>query len=74
MAWQEWEQLKAQAADAHSARMQLNQYPADQGGDGTQGDLVVGHEDLEAVGRAAHDLFDHFSCPRTASGLSSAMP
>lgn len=37
MAWEEWDQLKAKAADRHSTRMQLNQYPADQGGGGTQG-------------------------------------
>ena len=61
MAWEEWDQLKAQAADRHSTRMQLNQYPADQGGGSTQGDLVVGHKDLEQVGQAAHDLFDHFT-------------
>jgi hypothetical protein len=69
MAWEEWEQLKAQAADRHSARMQLNQYPADQAGNGTQGDLVVGHQDLVAVGKAAHDLFDHFT---TYSGHARA--
>ncbi|GGY72233.1 hypothetical protein GCM10010300_14420 [Streptomyces olivaceoviridis] len=61
MAWEEWDQLKAQAADRHSTRMQLNQYPADQGGGGTRGDLVVGHRDLEEVGKAAHELFDHFT-------------
>lgn len=60
MAWEEWEQLKAAAAERHGMRMQLNQYPGDQGGDGTQGDLVVGHKDLEAVGKAAHDLFVDF--------------
>ncbi len=32
MAWDEWEQLKADAAGQHSAQMQLNQAPADQGG------------------------------------------
>ncbi|MFI1372994.1 hypothetical protein ACH4UY_13380 [Streptomyces longwoodensis] len=61
MAWEEWEQLKAEAAQRGSARMQLNQYPADQGGDGTQGDLVAGHADLESVGKAAHDLFEDFT-------------
>ncbi|WP_030419608.1 hypothetical protein [Streptomyces sp. NRRL F-5065] len=61
MAWDEWEELKARAADRQPTRMRLNQYPADQGGDGTQGDLVVGHKDLEAVGKAAHDLFDDFT-------------
>ncbi|MBL1107259.1 hypothetical protein JK361_22080 [Streptomyces sp. 5-8] len=62
MAWQEWEQLKAQAADRQSPQMRLNQL-ADQGGGGgsPQGDLVVGHKDLEAVGTAAHDLFNDFT-------------
>ncbi|MFF8322459.1 hypothetical protein ACF06V_35575 [Streptomyces bobili] len=61
MAWDEWEQLKSKAAESHSTQMQLNQYPVDQGGDGTQGDLVAGHQDLEAVGKAAHDLFESFT-------------
>ncbi len=69
MGWEEWDQLKAKAADRHSTRMQLNQYPADQGGGGTQGDLVVGHKDLEEVGKAAHELFDHFT---TYSGHARA--
>ncbi|MGW1587086.1 hypothetical protein [Streptomyces sp. NPDC002386] len=70
MAWEEWEQLKAQAADRHSTRMQLNQYPADRGGGGsTAGDLVAEHKDLEAVGKAAHDLFDDFT---TYSGHARA--
>ncbi|MFH9572160.1 hypothetical protein [Streptomyces sp. NPDC017230] len=60
MAWEEWEQLKQAAVERDSTRMQLNQYPGDQGGDGTQGDLVVGNQDLEAVGKAAHGLFDDF--------------
>ncbi|MER6102224.1 hypothetical protein ABT115_07770 [Streptomyces sp. NPDC001832] len=37
MAWDEWEQLKADAA-TRSAQMQLNQYPADSGG-GVSADL-----------------------------------
>ncbi|MET7288598.1 hypothetical protein [Streptomyces sp. NPDC005573] len=61
MAWQEWEQLKAEAADRHPTRMQLNHRPADEGGTATRGDLVVRHKDLEAVGKAAHDLFDDFT-------------
>ncbi|MBQ0828646.1 hypothetical protein [Streptomyces tagetis] len=32
MAWEEWEQLKAAAAERQSAHTQLNQLPADQGG------------------------------------------
>ncbi|MFF0834376.1 MULTISPECIES: hypothetical protein [unclassified Streptomyces] len=61
MAWEEWEQLKARAADRHSARLQLNHHAVDQGGGGTRGDLVAEHKDLEAVGKAAHDLFNDFT-------------
>ncbi len=32
MAWEEWEQSKAAAAQQQTAQMQLNQLPADQGG------------------------------------------
>ncbi|MCD7440422.1 hypothetical protein K4B79_19620 [Streptomyces lincolnensis] len=60
MAWEEWDELKASAAERHSTQMQLNQLPADQGGNATQGDLTADHADLEAVGKAAHDLFDDF--------------
>lgn len=58
MAWDEWEQLKAQAAQNGSARMQLNQYPADGGGGGGGGeyDLVVNRDDLGAIGNDAYDL------------------
>ncbi|MEV5309984.1 hypothetical protein [Streptomyces sp. NPDC052610] len=59
MAWEEWEQLKASATENRPTRMQLNQYPADQGS--TQGDLKVGNQDLEAVGKAARDLFNDFT-------------
>ncbi|MFF8593713.1 hypothetical protein ACF061_20150 [Streptomyces sp. NPDC015220] len=31
MAWDEWEQLKQDAADRHTTHMQLNQYPAGDG-------------------------------------------
>jgi hypothetical protein len=34
MAWDEWEQLKAQAAERHSVRTRINGYPADDGGGG----------------------------------------
>ncbi|MFB8244867.1 hypothetical protein ACFC5X_07405 [Streptomyces sp. NPDC055952] len=37
MAWDEWEQLKAAAAERHTTQMQLNQLPADQGGTGSAG-------------------------------------
>lgn len=32
MAWEEWEQLKAEVAERHAAQMQLNQVPLDPGG------------------------------------------
>lgn len=65
MAWEEWEQLKAGAAERHPIGMQLNHVPNDPGESSTQGDLVAGHQDLEAVGKAAHDLFQDFT---TCSG------
>ncbi|WBO63478.1 hypothetical protein [Streptomyces camelliae] len=64
MAWDEWEQLKAQAAAGQSAHMQLNHV---EGGGGTYGpyvvpsktgDLKVGHDDLVKIGSAAHHLYD----------------
>lgn len=51
MAWDEWEQLKTQAADQQSAHMQLNQVPAD--GSSGNPDLVVQQDDLGAVGHEA---------------------
>ncbi|WP_055721629.1 hypothetical protein [Streptomyces niveiscabiei] len=40
MAWDEWEQLKAAAAERQSPRMQLNSYPADQGSVGPSGGVA----------------------------------
>jgi hypothetical protein len=57
MAWDEWEQMKAQAAERQSTRMRLNQLPAD-GGGGGGGDLVVHQDDLGAVGHDAFLLYD----------------
>lgn len=37
MAWDEWEQLKADAAGRYSTQMHLNQAPADQGNSGDGG-------------------------------------
>ncbi|MFD7533118.1 MULTISPECIES: hypothetical protein [unclassified Streptomyces] len=37
MAWDEWEHLKSDAVARGSAQMQLNQYPADQGGGPAKG-------------------------------------
>ncbi|MFE5023530.1 hypothetical protein ACFRAO_09495 [Streptomyces sp. NPDC056656] len=62
MAWDEWEQLKAQAAEKHSAKMQLNQLAPEPGGGGgnTQGDLQVSQKELAAVGDAAYKLHQDF--------------
>ncbi|HZF90650.1 hypothetical protein [Streptomyces sp.] len=56
MAWGEWEQLKAQAADNRSTHMQLNEAPAQGPGPGGGPDLVVQQDDLGAVGHAAFVL------------------
>lgn len=54
MAWEEWEQLKAEAARRQSTAMQLNHVaPIDGGGGGGAADLVVHQDDLGAVGHEA---------------------
>jgi hypothetical protein len=64
MAWDEWEQLKSEAAQKQSAHMQLNQLAPSGGGGGggksAWGDLTVSQKDLAAIGSAAQDLFDDF--------------
>lgn len=54
MAWDEWEQLKAQAADRQPTHMRLNQATAQGPGPGGKPDLVARQDDLGAVG---HDAF-----------------
>ncbi|MGA5041474.1 hypothetical protein ACPCA8_31110 [Streptomyces capoamus] len=81
MAWDEWEHLKAKAAQDRSAHMRLNHVPPDDGrGESTRGDLTVHHEDLAAIGSAAHELFQDFgrfsdharmSSLKAAGGLKS---
>jgi len=51
MAWDEWEQLKSQAA------MQLNQVPDEGGGAAPGGDLKVSQKDLAAVGGTVPSSF-----------------
>lgn len=53
VAWEEWERLKAEAAERGAARMQLNQVGP--GGTGKE-DLVVHQDDLGAVGHEAFIL------------------
>ncbi|MER6104413.1 hypothetical protein ABT115_19320 [Streptomyces sp. NPDC001832] len=55
MAWAEWEQLKADAANKSGAQMQLNK-AAPTGGGGGQGDLKVDQTDLSAVRDEASKL------------------
>ncbi|MFE7748071.1 hypothetical protein [Streptomyces sp. NPDC057428] len=58
MAWDEWEQLKAEAAEKSSARMQLNQLPPEAGGGPpAQGDLKVNQKDLAAIGNVAYRMY-----------------
>ncbi|MET7890925.1 hypothetical protein [Streptomyces mirabilis] len=72
MAWDEWEQLKAEAAKGQSTRMRLNQLPADSGGGGSsRGDLTVRQKDLAAIGSAAHELFEDFDRYSDHARLSS---
>ncbi|MFE5209290.1 hypothetical protein [Streptomyces sp. NPDC056600] len=58
MAWDEWDQLKRQAAGHHGdgGHMRLNQLPAEGGGSGGGQDLVVRQDDLGAVGHEAFEL------------------
>ncbi|MFD5698490.1 hypothetical protein [Streptomyces lasiicapitis] len=51
MAWEEWEQLKAEAAEQHTTRMQLNQAEPDSGVD--TGTLV---SNKAAWAKAGHDI------------------
>ncbi|MEU3826237.1 hypothetical protein AB0F36_13075 [Streptomyces sp. NPDC029080] len=83
MAWDEWEQLKAEAAQGRSTQMRLNQLAPGGGGGGeggARGDLTVHQKDLASIGSAAHDLFedlgsysDHarISSMKAAGGLRS---
>ncbi|KDQ67156.1 hypothetical protein AB0K62_15330 [Streptomyces halstedii] len=58
MAWDEWEQLKSDAADKRSAHMRLNQ--AVDIGDGGGDDLVVHDDELGQMGNTAFELRQKF--------------
>ncbi|MFP3987542.1 hypothetical protein U9R90_08555 [Streptomyces sp. E11-3] len=60
MAWDEWEQLKAAAAERESARMQLNGLPPEDrpNAGGPQGDLEVHQRDLAKIGDHAFKLYN----------------
>ncbi|MFD5700228.1 hypothetical protein [Streptomyces lasiicapitis] len=66
MAWEEWERLKAQAAERHATQMQLAQVEPGMGGapgaaPGSYGDLRVRQDDLARIGEHAFELFDRLS-------------
>ena len=52
MAWDEWEELKAAAAEKHAARMELNHAPS------PGGDLQVSQKDLAHIGDRAFKLWN----------------
>ncbi|WP_447040323.1 hypothetical protein [Streptomyces sp. DSM 118878] len=61
MAWDEWEQLKASAAERHPTQMQLNQAPADpgaSGGDGWDSGGSTGLKSSKAAWRRAGEGVD----------------
>ncbi|MFF8847536.1 hypothetical protein ACF08N_33295 [Streptomyces sp. NPDC015127] len=61
MAWDEWEQLKASAAEKESAQMQLNGLPPEDrpnAGNPHGGDLTVHQKDLAKIGDHAFKLYN----------------
>ncbi|MBL1080554.1 hypothetical protein JK359_00945 [Streptomyces actinomycinicus] len=60
MAWEEWEQLKAAAADRHGAHMRLDQLPTGPGGGGgkAQGKLRSDKAAWSAAGEGVGSLRD----------------
>lgn len=71
MAWDEWEQLKSQAAERQSTHMRLNQLAPDGDGGGGSGDLVVHQDDLGAVGHEAHILYDDIHAGADIAGAGA---
>ncbi|GGZ47956.1 hypothetical protein GCM10010387_47910 [Streptomyces inusitatus] len=55
MAWDEWERLKASAAERNATGTRLNGVPVDHV---AEGDLHVSQTDLAAVGNEAHTLYE----------------
>ncbi|CAM5452608.1 hypothetical protein SGLAM104S_10621 [Streptomyces glaucescens] len=64
MAWDEWEQLKSQAAERQSTQMQLNQLDPGDGSPGIAGkpskygDLKVPNASLTKISKSAHTLYN----------------
>ncbi|MZD03532.1 hypothetical protein GTW43_00315 [Streptomyces sp. SID5785] len=58
MAWDEWQQLKADAAGRQSTRMQLNHVDGEPPMPSQTGDLKVKNGDLSKIGSHAHTLYN----------------
>ncbi|WP_019984694.1 MULTISPECIES: hypothetical protein [unclassified Streptomyces] len=72
MAWDEWENLKAQAAGRQSTGMRLNHVdPGGGSGGGGSGDLVAHADDLGAVGHEAYILWDKLRTEADIAGAGS---
>lgn len=64
MAWNEWEQIKSETAQRHSAARTRLDHVAEGPGPGSSGgaaDLVVNSDDLGAVGHEAYLLYGRLS-------------
>ncbi|MEV4917162.1 hypothetical protein AB0K47_10175 [Streptomyces tirandamycinicus] len=74
MAWDEWEQLKTQAAGRQSDQMQLNRVPDEGGGGGggSYGDLRASETDLAKIGSNAFTLFNRLWDEARVAGPSSS--
>ncbi|MER7110941.1 hypothetical protein [Streptomyces sp. NPDC000229] len=72
MAWDEWEQLKTDAAERQSTHMQLNQAAAQGSGGGSYGDLVASQSDLAKIGDNAFKLFNRLWNEARVAGPSSS--
>ncbi|MBG0852811.1 hypothetical protein I2W78_13415 [Streptomyces spinoverrucosus] len=71
MAWDEWEQLKTDAAERGVTQTRLNQLPADRGAGSAEGDLVVNQEDLGAVGHDAYLLYEDLQSGADIAGAGA---
>ncbi|MFF8970586.1 hypothetical protein [Streptomyces sp. NPDC014995] len=71
MAWDEWENLKADAVEHRSTQMRLNQLPVDRGPASVDGDLVVNQDDLGAVGHDAYILYEDLQAGADIAGAGA---
>ncbi|MFD9216283.1 hypothetical protein ACFVY9_24925 [Streptomyces sp. NPDC059544] len=73
MAWDEWEQLKAAAADRQPDRMQINGLPPEDrpNAGNPQGDLKVSQTDLAKIGDEAFKLYNRLWKDARVTGTDS---